>query len=129
MSSTVLIEDEFGQIYTHHESKINLKFPMSKIGIPGNSTIIFSNKLIGEKGLTDEIVNEESDILELTYSEIIDRIKLSNIGSIEIKLHDTPNKWLQKVLITDTSHMTWVDWLVTVGILLVLICIFVISTL
>jgi hypothetical protein len=129
MSSTVILEDEFGQIYTYHESKFNLNFPMRKIGLPGSSTITFSNGLIGENGLTDQIINEDPDILDLTYSEVIDRIKLSNIKSIEVNFQDTPKKWFQKVLVTDPSYMTWVDWLVIIGILLALICIFVISIL
>jgi hypothetical protein len=127
MTSTVLIEDEFGQVYTFHESRFNLHFPIRKIGIPGNSTLTFSNGPIGSTSLTDKIENESGDILSLTYEELLDRIRLSNIRSIEVETHDTPKKWFETALLIDPDYMGWKDWLVIVGIILILICIFVIS--
>lgn len=129
MSRTVLIEDEFGEVYTYLEPKFNLKFPMKKIGIPADSTIVFSNTKIGEPGLTDQIVNNESEILSLTLEEILDRIRLSSIESIEVKYYDVPHRWVRPHVIPDIKNNTYIDYLVIFGIVIILLSIFVISLL
>jgi hypothetical protein len=68
MSFTVILEDEFGHIYTFRETKFNLDFPIQKIGIPGKSITTFSNDLVGSSALTDTIENNDSNILILTYA-------------------------------------------------------------
>jgi hypothetical protein len=87
---SLIIEDEFGQIYIFPELRTNIDFPIRRIELPPNSKIILSNVRIGQNGLTDEIRNHSSDILSLTHSEIIDRIRLSSIRSFELKLNVKP---------------------------------------
>lgn len=125
--SSVILEDEFRQIYTYHESKFNIDFPITKIGIPSNSTLVFSNRPIGVKGMKDSIKNEESEILSLTYSELIDRLKISNVKSVEVVRHSTTKRWFEKIVIVDPDYMTWKDWCVLIGIVVVLFFILYIS--
>jgi len=128
MSDAVIIKDEFGQEYRYVESRFNVDIPLRHISIPPESIIIFHNVRIGEKGLSDQIPNDDTSRLELSHAELIERIKLSNVSSIEIELDRTIKRSAKKFVTTDTSHMTYTNWLVILGIVAVLIVIYFLST-
>lgn len=122
MSRTIVIEDEFGQVYSYNQSKFNLDFPMSKIGIPSNSTIYFSNVPIGDKGLTDKIVNDDPEILILSLQEILDRIRLSNIKSIELQQENT-----NKMINLNTSRISFTGSFLILLLIIFLVSVYMIS--